>query len=267
MINAFVRLDIFDVGLAALLLLAHGLVSVVYRLGLGRKIVVAGLRMVVQLLLLGLVLQYLFALNAPAWTVLLIIIMVLFAGREATARQKYRFTGLWGFAFGTGAMAAASILVTGFALVTQFRPDPWYDPRFVIPLLGMVLGNSLNGVSLGLMRLGEAAHDMRPAIEARLAVGGTRNQAFAPAMRVAMQNGLAPVLNSMSACGIVFIPGMMTGQILAGIDPLQAVLYQLLLMFLIAGATGLGVWLAVRCGVWRLSDPRHRLRLDRLKAR
>lgn len=267
MINSFIRLDIFDVGLAAALLLAHGLVSVIYRLGLGRRILVAGLRMVVQLLLLGLVLQYLFALNAPLWTVLLVLVMVLFAGREATARQKYRFTGLWGFAFGTGAMAAASILVTGFALATQFRPDPWYDPRFVVPLLGMVLGNSLNGVSLGLMRLGEAVHDMRPAIEARLALGGTRKQAFAPAVRVAMQNGLTPVLNSMSACGIVFIPGMMTGQILAGIDPLQAVLYQLLLMFLIAGATGFGVWLAVQTGVWRLSDARHRLRLDRLVTR
>jgi putative ABC transport system permease protein len=264
MTSAFVHLNIFDVGFAAALLFAHGVMSLIYRLGIGLRIVVAGVRMVVQLFLLGLVLRYLFALNAPSWTLLLVVLMIGFAGREASARQKYRLSGVWGYLLGTGAMAAASILITGFALTTQFKPDPWYDPRFVVPLLGMVLGNSLNGVSLGLARLTDAARDMRPGIEARLAMGGTRKQAFAPAVRAAMRNGLTPVLNSMSACGIVFIPGMMTGQVLAGIDPLQAVLYQLVLMFLIAGATGLGVWFAVGFGARRLSDARHRLRLDRL---
>ena len=73
-----------------------------------------------------------------------------------------------------------------------------------------------------------------------------------------------PIINSMAATGIVSLPGMMTGQILSGVDPTEAVKYQLLVMFLIGGATGLGVLLATFGSVWRLTDERHRLRLERL---
>ena len=84
-------------------------------------------------------------------------------------------------------------------------------------------------------------------------------------MTMALRSGLMPIINSMSAVGLVFLPGMMTGQILAGVDPVEAVKYQLLIMFLIAGATGAGVLMAVFLCLARLSDHRHRLRLDRLK--
>jgi putative ABC transport system permease protein len=83
-------------------------------------------------------------------------------------------------------------------------------------------------------------------------------------VREALRTGLLPTINSMSAIGLVFIPGMMTGQILAGVAPMDAVKYQLLVMFLIAGGTALGVVGAVLAGSYRLSDARHRLRLDRL---
>jgi len=85
-----------------------------------------------------------------------------------------------------------------------------------------------------------------------------------PFTRKALTSGFMPIINAMAATGIVSLPGMMTGQILAGVEPTQAVRYQLLIMFLIGGATGLGVLMAVLSGVWRLSDDRHRLRLDRL---
>ncbi|MGI9383497.1 MAG: ABC transporter permease [Methyloligellaceae bacterium] len=80
-----------------------------------------------------------------------------------------------------------------------------------------------------------------------------------------MKTGIMPIINSMSATGIVALPGMMTGQILSGVDPLEATKYQLLIMFLICGATALGVLVAVLGGAWRLTDVRHRLRLDRLR--
>ena len=192
--------------------------------------------------------------------------MVLFAGREVMARQKRRLTGWWAYGLGTTAMLFAGTIVTVFALTTQVRPDPWYDPRIALPLLGMILGNTMTGVSLGIDRLAAGAVDRRAAIEARLALGHDRREALRGAVRDALRTGLVPTINSMSAIGLVFIPGMMTGQILAGVAPMEAVKYQLLIMFLIAGGTAFGVLGAVLGGAHRLTDARHRLRLDRLTA-
>jgi putative ABC transport system permease protein len=161
-------------------------------------------------------------------------------------------------------MLVAASLVTILALSTAVRPHPWYDPRFAIPLLGMILGNTMSGVSLGLQTLTTTAARERSAIEARLALGATRWEALSTVMRQSLRSGLIPIVNAMSATGLVSLPGMMTGQILAGIPPEEAVKYQLLIMFLIAGATGFGVLGAVLGGAYRLSDERHRLRLDRL---
>src|SRR3546814_6990234 len=165
---------------------------------------------------------------------------------------------------GTAAMLMAATLVTVFALTTQIRPDPWFDPRYAIPLLGMILGNAMTGVSLGLDTLTTGAWREKAAIEARLALGATRREAFRTVTRGALGTALIPIVNAMSAAGLVSLPGMMTGQILAGVAPVEAVKYQLLVMFLIAGGTGLGALTAVFAGARRLSDGRHRLRLDRL---
>src|SRR3546814_16083821 len=91
--------------------------------------------------------------------------MVLFAGREAMARQERRLAGFWGYGIGTAAMLMAATLVTVFALTTQIRPDPWFDPRYAIPLLGMILGNAMTGVSLGLDTLTTGAWREEAAIE------------------------------------------------------------------------------------------------------
>ena len=133
-----------------------------------------------------------------------------------------------------------------------------------LPLFGMILGNVMIGTSLGLHTLTGHLKRDRATVEAQLLLGANRWTATAPVVRRALKNGFMPIINSMSAIGIVFLPGMMTGQILAGVDPQQAVKYQLLIMFLIAGATGLGVLLAVFGMTWRLTDSRDRLRLDRL---
>ena len=161
-------------------------------------------------------------------------------------------------------MMAAGTLVTLFALTTQLHADPWYHPRYAIPILGMILGNTMNGVSLGLDRLLATAVRERVSIEARLILGWDMPRALASVKRESLRAGLIPTINGMSAAGLVSLPGMMTGQILAGVDPMDAVMYQLLIMFLIAGGTGLGLLLAVLAGARRLTDSRHRLRLDRL---
>ncbi len=255
-----------DLVVAASLLLIHGGLSLGLGLGVGRQVLVAALRMVVQLLLVGLVLVWLFESVSPLTTGLAALVMILFAGREVSARQERRLGGAWGYGLGTGAMLFATVTVTVFALGTALRPDPWYDPRYAIPLLGMVLGNTMNGISLGLHALSTGLHRERAAVEARLCLGATRWEATRSVVRGALRTGLMPIVNSMAATGLVALPGMMTGQILAGADPDTAVRYQMLVMFLIAGGTALGSVVAVYGGVLRLTDERHRLRLDRLRA-
>jgi putative ABC transport system permease protein len=264
MTATYISLDYSDLVLASVLLFLNAGLSILLRLALERQFLIAAARMCVQLGLVSLVLKALFELVSPGLTALAVLVMILFAGREVMGRQEQRFRGFWAYGLGTSSVLFAGILVTMFALVTQIQPDPWYDPRYAIPLLGMILGNTMTGIAVGLNTLTSQIKRERPAIETMLALGETRGTAFRPLMRAAVRNGLIPIVNAMSAAGVVSLPGMMTGQILSGVDPLEAIKYQILIMFLIAGGTGIGVVTAVHAGARRLSDGRHRLRLDRL---
>jgi putative ABC transport system permease protein len=263
-ITGYIPLDYGEVALAATLLVLNAVLSYALELRLERQLIVAALRMTMQLLLVGLVLNVLFELASPWLTAAVALSMAAFAGHEIMARQERRLRGWWAYGLGASTMMLAAAVVTVLGLATQIRPDPWYDPRYAISLFGMILGNAMTGISLGLNGLTTAAARERVAIEAQLILGATRWQAMRPVSRQALRSGFMPIINAMAATGVVALPGMMTGQILAGVDPTQAVKYQLLIMFLIAGATGFGVLLAVLGGVWRLTDERHRLRLDRL---
>lgn len=262
--NGFISLDYTDVLLASVFLFLNGALSIVLRLGLEWKLAIAAVRMVVQLLMVGLLLKVLFEAASPWLTLGVALAMVAFAGREIRARQEKRLAGLWGFGIGAATMLAAGAIVSIYGLVFQIQPDPWWSPRFALPLFGMVLGNTMTGVSLGLDTLHTTVSRERRAIEAQLLLGRTIREAVGPSMRVALRSGFTPIINAMSAIGVVSLPGMMTGQILSGLEPTEAVKYQLMIMFLIGGATGLGVLGAVFASLWRLSDERHRLRLERL---
>jgi putative ABC transport system permease protein len=261
----YISLTVWDVAAVSVFVLMNGLLSLWLSLGIERQLLVATVRMVVQLSAVGAVLTLLFSVATLPWTLAMALVMVLFAGREITARQKRRLSGWWGYGLGTATMTMAAATLTLVALLGSLQPDPWFDPRYAIPLFGMILGNAMTGISLGLDTLTTAAVRERASIEARIALGAERFEALRPAMQEAMRRGLMPMINAMAAAGVVSLPGMMTGQILAGVPPAEAVRYQLLIMFLIAGATGLGLLMAVLGGAWRLTDHRHRLRPDRLR--
>ena len=156
-------------------------------------------------------------------------------GHHRHARQQRRLSGGWGYGLGVLIMLFIPSLITISALLLQFQGDPWYQPRIAIPILGMLLGNSLTGISLGMNSLLTAAYRDRNAIEARLCLGESRWQALGTVRHDAIHAAFLPIINSMAATGIISLPGMMTGQILAGADPVEAVKYQLLVMFLIGG--------------------------------
>jgi putative ABC transport system permease protein len=260
-----IALDAWDLSLAALLVLSLAGLSLRLRLGVSRQLLVAALRTAVQLTLIGLVLKLLFANVHLGWMVAMATFMLLVAGREVMARQQRRFGGPWGYGLGTLSMFVSSFTVTLLALLVMVKARPWYTPQYAIPLLGMVLGNAMSGIALGLDRLSHGAWQQRRAIEAQLLLGFTWSDAIATTRMEAMRAGMMPIINAMAAAGVVSLPGMMTGQILAGAQPVEAVKYQILIMFLITACTGFGTLMAVWLGSRRLFDERQRLRLDRLQ--
>ena len=145
------------------------------------------------------------------------------------------------------------------------QPEPWYLPQYSIPLLGMLLGNTLNGITLGLDNLTRNVWDQSAIIDGRLALGEDWSYAISDIRRDSIRVGMIPIINGMSVAGLVSLPGMMTGQIMAGAPPVEAVKYQILIMFLVAAGTGLGTITAIVIGCRRLFDDRERLRLDRLQ--
>lgn len=262
------------IGLSPLdLVLAGGAVVVLAvvgwraRLGVSRRLLWLACRASAQLLLLGLVLRFVLGTTRPLVVGGVALLMLVVAAREVKARQTRPLAGRWGYLVGVLAMFLSSFLCAAFALAVILGPEPWWAPRFAIPLLGMLLGNTMNGVSLSMERLTEAVLRSREVIEQRLALGESRDAAVSDLLRESARAGLIPIFNSMAAAGIVSLPGMMTGQILAGAPAGEAVRYQILILLLIAAGTGFGVLGAVRIASRRLFDDRHRLRLDRLESR
>lgn len=265
MTSELIHLSPWDLGLAAGLVLALAGLSLRLDLGMERRLLIAALRSTLQLGLIGLVLKTLFEQSHPLLVGLLALIMLLVAGYEVMARQQRRFRGPWGFGIGTLSMLLAAFSTTLLALLAIIQPIPWYQPQYLIPLLGMVLGNTMSGIAISLESLTQHAWRQRGAIEARLMLGQGWSEAIGDLRRDALRAGLIPIINTMAAAGIVSLPGMMTGQILGGSPPLEAAKYQLMILFLITGGTGFGAMAAVWMGSRRLFDERERLRLDRLR--
>lgn len=260
-----ISLSPFDLSMAAILILMLAALSIILKLNLATQIIIAAVRTVVQLLLIGLVLKVLFAQVDLLYIAILSIIMLLIAGREVMARQQRRFGGLWGYGLGTLSMFVSSFTLTIYALIVVVGTEPWYAPQYAIPLLGMMLGNTMTGVSLALDKLTTTAWQQRNVIEARLILGEDWRTAIGDITRDSVRIGLMPMINAMAAAGLVSLPGMMTGQILSGTEPVEAVKYQILIMFLITAGTGFAAMLATWIGARRLFDDRQRLHLERLK--
>lgn len=259
----YVKLSYLQVALAAILIVANGGISVWLRLGLERSLLVAAVRMVVQLLLLGLVLQWVFNLNR--WYVVLLIaaVMTTIAGVTAAGRNTRSYVGIridtilsvW----------VSSWFVTAYALAFVVSGiSKWYEPQYLIPLLGMVLGNTLNGISVGLSTFTETAWSKHNEIETLLALGATKWEACEKPIQHALRTGMTPIINAMTIVGLVSLPGMMTGQLLSGTEPVEAVKYQIVIFFLIASATALGTTAAVLLSFRRLFNSDHQFLRSKL---
>jgi putative ABC transport system permease protein len=261
----YLELSYYQVALAAALVLVNGTISVLLKLEMERRLLVAAVCTVVQLLLVGLLLDWVFRVDRWYVVLAMMTLMTLVAGMAATQRTQLRYPGIWQRS--VASTWISSWLLAALALGVIVRVRPWYTPQYAIPLLGMILGNMLNGVSLGLDRLGNELTAHRDQVEALLALGASRWEAARGPVRHAVRTGLIPTLNAMTVVGIVSLPGMMTGQLLAGTSPVEAVKYQIVIMFLIASGTALATVLAVLLSYRRLFNEDHKFQGELLSDR
>ena len=253
-----------DVAIAAGLIVINGVISIALRLDLEHRLFVAAIRTLAQLLAIGFLLQWIFRQENWAVVLLWMLVMSAVAGLSAVGRVDRRYAGMRTDSL--TAVMLSSWLLTGIALSAIIPPSVWNDrpAQFAIPLLGMILGNTLNGISLGLNRLTEHLAVERELIEMRLSLGATRWEAARDAIRQAVRTGMIPTINSMMVVGLVSLPGMMTGQLLSGVSPVAAVKYQIVIMFLIGAGTAMGTILIILLGYKRLFNSRHQFLSDRI---
>lgn len=259
----YTEVTYWQVALASLLIVVSGMISIVLRLRMEKSLFIASVRTVVQLILVGFVLEWVFRLDR--WYVVLGLgcLMTLIAGLTAAERNQRRYPGIW---LNTIISVWASAWsVTAFALLAVLQGiDHWYQPQYAIPLLGMVLGNTLNGISVGLNTYTEALVARADRVESLLAIGATRWEASCGTAQHAIRTGMTPIINSMMVVGVVSLPGMMTGQLISGMAPIQAVKYQIVIMFLIASATAMGTVGVVMLSFLKLFNSDHQFLSQRI---
>lgn len=233
----------FQLFLSLSLVLGAGILSAALKIGVLKHLAWATFRTFVQLSLIGYALRYIFQLDHPLVIIALIGVMTLLAARAAVARMKnVPFQPTWIAAL---SLAAGTYLIGTFACAFLINADRWWTAKISVPIAGMILGNTLNGVSLSLDRFVSDLRQRSSEIEQLLCLGYTPWEAVRRPMRAAIKAGMTPILNSLMIAGLVSLPGMMTGQILAGADPLKASRYQIIIMMMVTASVAIGTLLLV----------------------
>ncbi len=229
-----IKLDLVDLAVAVgLMAIAIGL-SAWEKLGLELSLAIATGRTILQLLVLGYVLDFIFALDNP-WAVLAILAIMLtitaiVARNRISQKIPYLLPLVW------GAILISTALTLLYTNMLIIQPNRWYEPRYVIPLAGMIIGNGMNAAAIAGERLVSTINTFSLEIETHLSLGATPGQAVSQYRKEAIRAALLPTLNQMMLIGMVALPGITTGQLLAGVTPLDAISYEILIIFMVAVA-------------------------------
>ncbi len=254
---------IIDVGTLHLLLalaMIAAVLAISYRerLGLERDLIIATARTFLQLFVVGYFLVYLFAWDRWEFVLLTFMLMLAAASWIAVGRLTRPLPGARWIAVVSLAVGSAITLV--FVTHVVIGVEPWYDPRYVIPIGGMILGNAMTGAALAGERFQGELRSRVEEVETLLALGFAGLEAVQDLYRSAIRAAMIPTINAMLAVGIVQLPGMMTGQILSGTSPLIAVKYQVVVMLMITCAVALSSFLFLQLAVRRYLTAAHQLR-------
>ncbi|MGE9970678.1 ABC transporter permease [Candidatus Pseudoscillospira sp. SGI.172] len=254
--NGIVKLNLLQFLLIYLLLLVVLAIMKKCKINQTKLLVVASMRMTAQLVLAGFVLTYIFKNPHPPFTVGYLVLMSGFSVYTVLSRNKdlnRRFKGV----------VALSLVTTGLAIVVFFITAVvkvnFFNPQYTIPISGMIMGNAMTGVSLGLKTFTQNIKTERGKIDTLINLGVTPQKILTPFVNTSLETALLPTLNSMLGMGVILLPGMMTGQILSGTLPTTAILYQIAIIIAITAVTCVSVFCSLFFGYRTLYNKRNQM--------
>ncbi|MGE8203197.1 ABC transporter permease [Heyndrickxia sp. NPDC080065] len=207
--------------------------STAFKLGLGRDLIITSVRATIQLLIVGYILKMVFGFQHPSVIILMLLLMITVAARNSAKRGKGLSNIFWKIFI---TLTIVELITQGFLLGFHIVPA---TPQYIISISGMVIGNSMIIASLFLNRLKGELEIRKDEVLLVLSLGGSQKQSIYPILKQSIRSSLIPTIDSQKTIGLVQLPGMMTGQIIAGADPIQAVRFQLLIVFMIMSAASL----------------------------
>jgi len=252
-----------DLALAFLLILISLGVSSLFKLKIAGPMFTGAFRSFLQLTLLGYVLQFIFGIDRFWHFLLLLSAIILFAGYEGSRRQLLKIPGYYWMQ--VSVIAFSTTVVMGLILGLILDLEPWFNPVVSIPLAGMTMGQSLNSSSMLAKTLGTQMQARQQEIELRLSLGATRWQAVLPLLRDSVHTALIPSLNSLNTVGIVSIPGVLAGALIGGMQPMVAIKYQIMVMYLWVSGTTLACAGMALILARTFLNTEHQLRRDLLR--
>jgi len=250
------HLNLFNFALIYVLLIIIMAIMKRSRIDQTKTLIVACMRMTVQLVIAGLLLTVVFDNPSPWITCIYIAVMILFASHIVISRNRWlnkKFRTYVVLAIGS-----SGISVLLYFILIVMNADV-FDPRYAIPLAGMIVGNSMTGMALGLKAFSSELSSNRDRIDALLNIGAEPKRIMNPFVNKAVEFAMMPTINSMLGMGIISLPGMMTGQILSGTEPAVAVLYQIAMLIAISVAVCMTVFIALNLGCKTLYNERDQI--------
>lgn len=253
-----VQLNILQFSLIYLLLIIILVIMKKSKINQTKLLFLASFRMTVQLILAGLILTYIFEKPHPGFVILYLIAMITFSIRRVLSKnknlnQKFKLA------------VAISLTFSGIFILAYFViavvGENIFNPQYTIPLAGMIIGNAMTGVTLGLKTFSENLKNQRNKIEALLNLGVTPRKILLPYVNNSLETALLPTMNNMLGMGIISLPGMMTGQILSGTSPTIAIMYQIAIMIAICTSVCLTVFCSLNFGYRTLYNKRNQINL------
>ena len=254
-----IQLNIIQFSIVYLLLIVVIFIMKRSNINQTRVLVISSFRMTVQLVLAGLILTYIFEYPHPAFTAIYLIAMIIFSIYFALSKHK-KLNKRFKLAVGLSLLSTGLFMVCFFIMVIVGIDI--FNPQYTIPLAGMIIGNSMTGVTLALKVFGETLDNQKPKIESLLNLGVCPDKILNLVANNSLETAIIPTINSMVGMGIIFLPGMMTGQILSGTLPLTSIMYQIAIMIAICVAVCLAVFFSLHFGYKTLYNERNQINYD-----
>ncbi|MCK9328779.1 MAG: iron export ABC transporter permease subunit FetB [Candidatus Cloacimonetes bacterium] len=242
--NDYVHISNIALFASIAFMLAVALIGFLAKLGITKSIFIGTVRAFVQLIIMGYVLTFIFDIQKWYFTILIVFIMFIFAAFDSFKRIKFKPKGI--FKHSLLSMIIGSVFPLAFLFYILLGVKPWYNPQYIVPISAMIISNTMSGISICLNHFGNDLKLRKTEIEAKLSLGATCNMSTENIQKNSIKAGLIPTINALMVLGIVKLPGMMTGQIIGGVNPIDSVKYQLIIMYIISASTAISLFILVK---------------------